>query len=470
MKKLMRGAALGAVTALAATTATVVGVAPAQAAPAGDSAAGWLAGQLTKGLINNPNFGGFDDYGLSIDTALAINATGTNAAAVNRIRDALAPKVGAYVEYTADFTRPDLHATAGALGKIATFAQVAGANASSFGGRNLVSELEARVGVDGRIADQLVPGDIDSATAGTQLDQDYANTLGQAFAARSLTVAGSAKAPSATDFLLKQQCASGFFRLQFTADQTAADQNCLDGDAGSKPNVDATAQTVVQLAALKRKTPEVSAAITRASDWLAEQQNKDGSFGGSAPTSGPNSNSTGLAGWALGGQGYCVPAARADGWIEDLQVSEGDGPLGDDEGAIAYDQDAFDAGETDGITTKTSDQWRRATAQAAPAVARAVYGEQCEQRLLVIAKKRRVNEGNKQKLVIRKLEAGEKVKIQIKKRTIKGTANRFGTFKKRFSVNKKIAQNLPNSRKVKIKVTGEFADIRRGKGKFYIKR
>ena len=41
------------------------------------------------------------------------------------------------------------------------------------------------------------------------------------------------------------------------------------------------------------------------------------------------------------------------------------GPLAPSVGAIAYDPAARAAGQANGITTTTADQWRRATAQAA---------------------------------------------------------------------------------------------------------
>lgn len=537
MKKFVRGAALGAVTALAASSATVVGVAPAHAAPAGDSAAGWLAQELTNGLMVNEQFS-FTDYGLSIDAGLSMKATGSNDAAVGQISAALAPEVDSYTTGV-DFGSADIYAAASA--KALVFAQVAGANPASYGGVDLVARTASRVNADGPIR-----GRLEDDTTGT----DFVNTLGQAFAARGLANAGSPKAGLATGFLLEQQCPSGFFRLSFNADKTAANQSCLEGAAGSAPNVDATALTVLQLSALKNTSPQINASIAKASQWLLTQQTTEGSFGGSPPTTGANSNTTGLAGWALGTQGYCVASGRAGAWLKGLQVTAPGGALASDIGAIAYDKDALAAGQSAGITTATTDQWRRATAQAAPAVAYALasgnsqnfagptgyqragstvalsaavpQGEHScltgtgiagtrdvaaganglttdvtlpddtgtanysfatlaggqavavevlgKQKLRVVAKKRRVSKGNKQKLVIRKLEAGEKVKVKVGKRKIKGTANRFGTFKKRFTVNKKVVKGIKKNKKVKIKGTGEFADIRRGNGKFYIKR
>jgi hypothetical protein len=65
------------------STALVVSVGAGQAqaaaakpsSPAGHGAT-WLSGQFTGGLVHNPNFGGFDDYGLTIDTVFALRAIG----------------------------------------------------------------------------------------------------------------------------------------------------------------------------------------------------------------------------------------------------------------------------------------------------------------------------------------------------------------------------------------------------------
>ena len=369
-----RGVALAAATALAATTLTTVGTAPAHAEVPAQTAAGWLATELTNGLMHNPNFGGFDDYGLTIDAAFAIDAIGGNGAVIRQVRTALAPKVGSYVEYPANGAG-DLHQSAGPLAKALVFAQIAGADGTSYGGRNLVGDLAARVSVAGpiagRIEDRTVSGDTDPSTPGVQPDSDYANVIGQAFAARGLTKAGSAKAASATAFLLQQQCSAGYFRLNF-APATASAQGCVDGDAvGSAPDTDVTALAVLQLAALGGSDAKVTGAIAKATGWLTAQQKSDGSFGGGPTTSAANANSTGVAAQALASQGACVAAGRAAGWVKGLQVlsAPASSPLNGELGAIAYDAAALAAAQSAGITDATSDQWRRATSQAAPAVA-----------------------------------------------------------------------------------------------------
>ncbi len=94
----------------------------------------------------------------------------------------------------------------------------------------------------------------------------------------------------------------------------------------------------------------------------------DGSFGGGTSTEGSNANSTGLVAWALGD----TPASRqAATWLRAHQATAADAgnDLATETGAIAYDDAGLAAGRTDGITDAASDQWRRATAQAAPGIA-----------------------------------------------------------------------------------------------------
>jgi hypothetical protein len=64
-------------------------------------------------------------------------------------------------------------------------------------------------------------------------------------------------------------------------------------------------------------------------------------------------------------------AAKAATWVAGLQQtvsSCSSSPLRGDIGAIAYDPAGLAKGQAEGITVKTQDQWRRATAQAAPAL------------------------------------------------------------------------------------------------------
>jgi hypothetical protein len=347
-----------AASAALAVSGTVLAVTPADAitydpGPA-NQAANWLAGELDGGLMHNNNFGGFDDYGLTLDAGVALAQVGGHAPDVQDIKDAMAGHVNDYV------TPPSgTQSYTGGLAKLAVF--VGYPAATSFGGQNLVIQLQARVAsaapIAGRIQDT-------GYTAGSQFNDDTSNTLGQSYAARALTAAGSTRAASATSFLLKQQCSSGYFRLNFTKSKTTSNQSCVNGTDPADP--DATALAVLQLAPLSGQAP-VAAAIAKAKSWLRAQQRCDGSFGGGPTTTGSNANSTGIIAWALGD----TPASRqAAGWLRAHQATAADSgnSLATQTGAVAYDNAALATGRTSGITDTNSDQWRRATSQAAPGI------------------------------------------------------------------------------------------------------
>lgn len=346
MKLLHRAAAALATGALVLTTAGT-----AQAA-ADDTSGRWLARQLTNGLVHNNQYD-FDDYGLTADTAYALKALGGHRSALQDIRKALAKNVDAMTTYGDDVY-------AGSVAKALVVAETTGAKPRSFGGVDLVKRLQRRVSdakpTIGRIQDK-------SST-------DYANTIGQAFAARGLAVVGSRRADEAVKFLLRQQCSAGFFRLNF-ADPSANRQGC---DAGSRqqsaPDTDVTALAILNLAAIPKPSRAMRLAAGDATRWLVRHQKSNGSFGGGPSTVASNSNSTGLAGWALGVVGACTQAADAARWVHRLQVNgdvSGTGLKGE-KGAIAYDRAAYLAAKQDGIGKAERDQWRRATTQAAPAL------------------------------------------------------------------------------------------------------
>lgn len=361
MRRLHRPAAV-----LAAGLLTVTLTTPTASAAPDDRSADWLSRQLTDGRVvgsyedtwtdpDNPTWVEYVDHGLTADTAFALKAIGGHAEELAAIREALAEEVDSYT--TGD---DPAEAYAGAFAKALVVAQLTGGGATDFGGVDLVAGLEdlTRDGAPvGRVQDQSQFG-------------DYANSLGQAFAARGLARAGSPEAPAAIRFLLKQQCKLGYFRLNF-APVDARKQGCNAGTAAeSAPDTDVTALALVNLKALPRKarTKATKRAITRAVAWLKTSQKRNGSHGGGTSTEASNTNSTGLAAWALGLTGTCGKARKAARWVQRLQVS-GDvsgTPLEGEEGGIAYDRAGYAAAQEAGIGAKERDQWRRATTQAAP--------------------------------------------------------------------------------------------------------
>ncbi len=331
---------------------------PAEAALAAD----WLVAQLSDGVVRNEQYD-FDDHGLSIDVALALQALGGHEPVVQEVAAALE---GAVEEYTTGGTE-GLYS--GAVAKLASFVVQTGDDPTSFGGTDLVERLEGLVSTRPVSAGRLQ----DSAPGA-----DVANTIGQAFGAHALEAAGSPAAAPVTAYLLDQQCSEGWFRLLLTEDPTARDQSCDAGDpeGRSAPDTDTTALVVLALLEVDDPSSEVREAVQRAQAWLVEQQAADGSLVAEpgAPDPVPSSNSTGLAGWVLGRLGACEEASRAAQWLAAVQVAEDEREAG----AVAYSQDAFASLPASGrIVVPERDQWRRATAQAAPALAH-LQAERCE--------------------------------------------------------------------------------------------
>lgn len=332
------------------------GVADAQPAargttPQASAGATWLGHQLTKGLIHNGQYD-FDDYGLTADTALALRAIGGHTMAQAKIRHALARHVDDYTTYRKSVF-------AGSVAKLLVVAQQNGGSGHHFGGVDLVRRLAKRV-----ITSGPATGRIQDKGA-----SDYANTIGQIFAVRGLISGRGRHAADALSFLESQQCDAGYLRLDFAKSRTAAKQSCDAGAAStSAPDTDATALFVVELSSVSSRRPPLTLALRQAVRWLLKHQATNGSFGGGTTTVAPNTNSTGLAAWALGIAGRCSPARKAAAWVAKKQVGSdvAGSPLAGEAGAIAYDGAALRAGERDGITVKTRDQWRRATTQAAP--------------------------------------------------------------------------------------------------------
>lgn len=354
MHHLLRRGALVAATAVSALTAGLLAAPAAHAAdPTAGATADWLTTQLTSGVVHNDEWD-YDDYGLTIDVALALQAVDAHDPTLAEIDTALRGHVADYTGYA-----PEVYA--GATAKLAVFVQSVGADPTTYGGTDLVKQLNKRVStktaIKGRLQDKSQYG-------------DYANVVGQAFAVRALKTAGTGKAGAALGFLLKQQCSEGYFRLNFKKSTTSRKQSCNAGNPAtlSAPDTDATAVAVLQLQATKGKNLKTKKAIAKAVRWLKSTQKKHGAFGGGASTEAPNTNSTGLAGWALGVTGSCGAAQDAAEWVAKWQVLEDAAPLTGELGAVAYDKAGWTAGQADGITDGTRDQWRRASAQAAPAL------------------------------------------------------------------------------------------------------
>ncbi|MCW2739559.1 hypothetical protein [Nocardioides sp.] len=335
----------------------------AQAAGGTDStpstiAAEWIAGELTNGLIVN-KVGA--DFGLTLDTGMALSTVAGQGPVVTSINTAVEPRIA---EYVGDGTKESY---AGPLAKAAAFARTAKKNPTSYGGINLITRLEERTA---NVPADPVAEPQAAAIAGRIFDKsefgNFANVVGQSYAVRALTLANSAEAGAARDFLLKQQCASGYFRLGFDKADVPS-QSCTEGVAGSEADPDVTSLAVINLVESGDTSPAVTAALAKAGGWLAARQRGSGAIRGGAGTAQINTNSTALGGYAMGLLRNRDAALKAALWVRKNQPVDKykcRTALTKDTGAVAYRKEKVTAAKTTGIPAAARDEWRRATSQA----------------------------------------------------------------------------------------------------------
>jgi hypothetical protein len=348
---------------LGLATASLVGgtlTTPAHAATGrANAATTWLSGQLDGGLVSSEyNLGdgsgwqSYTDYGLSLDVYFAFDTLDARAGKRARIIRALEPEMDSYTGAAFDVTY------AGAVGKLLTAVQHQGIAPADYGDGTLLATLEGLVVQTGAEAGRAK----DAGTA------DTSNTFGQSYVATALARAGSEWEKEAVRFLRLQQCDDGAFRELMTAAG-----GCAGGTGpASRPSIETTATATLalldaapRLAAGPRKRAKAAAAD--AVRWLMTRQVASGTF-----KRGRDTNATGLAATALGEAGKRNRAAMAASWVAGLQVTR---KLvrttkfrARDLGAIAYDEAVFKVGRKSGIARADRYQWRRATAQAAPAL------------------------------------------------------------------------------------------------------
>lgn len=368
MKSSLARRVAGAAGALALGCAVVALPTSAQA-DAADSTGAWLADELDGGLL--PGQFGSPDYGLSIDALLSLDALDVEPGAVDDIIGALAEDPQAYISGEAFDDTGSTYA--GATAKLAVGAATAGRDPESFGSVDLLERLRSTVVTEGAEAGRA---------SDVSIFGDFSNTLGQTFVVRALVEADDDLAGDAIDYLLKQQCDSGAFRINLFAEAKAddpetdfddsvapTDAECGDATTADDDTIsyDATALAVSTLVeASDAGVAGLDGAIDAGAAALAAAQASDGSLQDDGAS---NANTTGLAAVALADAGDLDAAREAALFVESLRVpADATGGLADEEGAIAFDRSAYRAAEAGGIGG-TRDQWRRATAQAAGALA-----------------------------------------------------------------------------------------------------
>ena len=216
------------------------------------------------------------DFGLTIDGALALAATGDQRPALRKIvafieRDGKDASGKTVNDWTGIGTR---NASGGAIGKEALLAEVLGYNLRNFGGRDLIAALDASVCA--RASAGASPA---CPAAGSY--HDATSVFDQALGIIAQLRAGQAtQAAAPVAYLESLQRADGSF------------PSLIPASGG--PDVDSTAMAVMALALAQG--PRAAADVTSGVAWIAGQQEHDGGF----PSAGADSvNSAGLAIQAL---------------------------------------------------------------------------------------------------------------------------------------------------------------------------
>ncbi|MFJ5120208.1 prenyltransferase/squalene oxidase repeat-containing protein [Kitasatospora sp. NPDC088548] len=245
-------------------------------------------------------FPAFADFGLTIDGAYALAATGADDAALRRIVDFLDQQGKDAGDRTVnDWTGIGTeYAGGGSIGKEALLAEITGRDPRAFGGHDLIAALAtavcAQTNPDTGCA---APGNYTYATS------VFSQALGIMAQLRAGET-GPAAAPVA--YLKSLQHADGSWPSLIPA----------TGDS----DVDSTAMAAMALALAPGD--DGAQAVDKALGWLADKQEADGGFPGAA---GDSTNSAALAiqGMTLRQSAYAGPIAKALDFLAGQQNSDG---------------------------------------------------------------------------------------------------------------------------------------------------
>ena len=292
-----------AVTALVATSAPAA--AAADPAPADRRRRPGSRASSTDGLIltrTSTTSVRFDDYGLTIDAALALDAVGAPDATSTAISDAIAAHIDDYIAL--GFGTDGVYA--GATAKAAVLAQAAGDDADVVR-RRQPGRRAREPRRHGRRDRRPDPGRLTSARSLPTTP----TCIGQAFAAAALDAAGSDQADAVDRLPARPAVRGGLLPARLRRRRTPPTRAATAAPAA--PDIDATALAVLTLQSPARRHRR-RGARRRGRRLAASAQKPNGSLRRPTPTSpAANANSTGLAGWALLVAGETAAAAKAAG-------------------------------------------------------------------------------------------------------------------------------------------------------------
>ncbi len=254
------------------------GAAAGNPASAATAAARYVASKVgPDGAVPSTVTSGADLDG-TVQTALALAATGSESATLTKVLDFLSTKVDAYV-VSSGVDQP------GRLARLTLLADATGSSATDFGGVDLIARLRAT---------QVTTG-ADAGMYGTP--NPYGSAFNQGIALAALSAAG-VDDPSGIAWLRTQQCDDGSW-LGYRANPAVA----CSADTASTPDSNGTSMAVMGLVA-QEATP-----VHDTEAWLKSKQFADG-WGYDGFSTGGDPNSTAIvvqAIIALGGD----PASAA---------------------------------------------------------------------------------------------------------------------------------------------------------------
>ena len=308
---------------------------PAQAAPSRRRRVTAPPGsprQLDRGPDPQPTVRRFDDYGLTIDTAFALEAIGGHGTDVQQIRTR-SPSTSTTTRpaSTSAPTRLRRRDRQAARRWPRTRARDPRTSAASTWSSAWTAGSATCGPTEGRIAGQVHA----SATSPTP-------------SARSSRSAASPRPEPAgrpaAKFLLQQQCARGLLPAELRRKAARPSRAAREEQTRARPRRHRVrrGRAVEVRARATRSSARPSSAPPR---WLqAPRSASNGSFGGGPAPSAANTNSTGLAGWALAADGPVRRRreGRRAGSPSSRSAAMSGTPLAGERGAIAYDRAAHE--------------------------------------------------------------------------------------------------------------------------------
>lgn len=263
-----------------------------------------------NGVVDGPSlahdgyyeaFDQFGDFGLTIDGALALAASGTDSATLRTVVDFLADqKTDGSAHSVNDWTGIGTpFASGGSIGKEALLAEVVGLDPRNFAGHDLIA------GLDGVVCTTT---DVINGCGGPGNYRYATSTFSQALGViAQLRAADSVKAAGPIAYLESLQNAAGAWPSLIPA--------------SGNSDVDSTAIAAMALAAIPND-PTAANAAAKAVAWIAGRQDADGGFDSIAVGS-ANSTALAIQALALDRSTYATEIAHAQAFLVGLQNSDG---------------------------------------------------------------------------------------------------------------------------------------------------